>query len=264
MYAIVNNNTMDLDRLDDFGLNPIQMRVYIHLLRMAQNNIVEESTDKISKICGLSRTTVMRVLQQLENLGMLKWDRAIGKKSVFCLMPDSNWKKETCTPAVQVQPVQPVSEVNNLPVQQESMQTPLGGLLDSAAVQLEPVAEMNNSNLSNPDTGSPEIDNEVFVPTGNLAEKIDVLRSRGVNACSFKRGLYIYVQAGGKEYTEAEFMALPIESFDIVKATIEDRSSCFGKLIPMIKRMSIKMRADFLRERKKLGLPIPPEFCVAT
>lgn len=76
-----------LDHLDNFGLTPVQFRIYYHLLRSARDGVVSESSESIAKVCKLTRITVLRVLVQLERMSMIVCARAIGKKTVFHLQP---------------------------------------------------------------------------------------------------------------------------------------------------------------------------------
>lgn len=82
-----------LDHLDQFGLSSNQFRVYCHLLRKAQSGIVSQSSESIAKVCKLTRITILRVVSQLEKMGMIVCDRTAGKKTVFHLQPPSLWER---------------------------------------------------------------------------------------------------------------------------------------------------------------------------
>ena len=169
-------------RLDDWGLTPNQFRVYCRLLRCAVNGVVSQSSESIAKACKLTRITVIRVLAQLVDMGMLQCDRTSGKKSVFYLLPISSWrmasngqnkqitehlakvvqlKVSTCEPSLDTcKPNIQVKEINTQ--EQESQEPPLGGVpVDSTATELH-----SESNLFNSDTGS-------------LDEKLAKARARG-------------------------------------------------------------------------------------
>lgn len=100
-----------LDHLDQFGLTSNQFRVYCRLLRKAQSGIVSESSESIAKVCRLTRITVLRVLVQLEKMGMVKCLRAAGKKTVFHLQPPIQWH---CEQAVENQATKPSKVVSFL------------------------------------------------------------------------------------------------------------------------------------------------------
>lgn len=84
-----------LEDLDTCGLTPMQFRVYCHLLRGIDSSArVSKSSESIASACKLTRITVLRVLAQLEKMGMVLCDRALGKKTVYKLQPQSHWRSE--------------------------------------------------------------------------------------------------------------------------------------------------------------------------
>ena len=83
-----------LDDLDNFGLTPVQFRIYYHLLTgVDSSGTLSKSIESIAKVCKLTRITVLRVLAQLERMSMIVCDRAAGKKTVFHLQPPSLWHR---------------------------------------------------------------------------------------------------------------------------------------------------------------------------
>lgn len=81
-----------LEDLDTCGLKPVQFRVYCHLLRgIDDNGTVSRASESIASACKLTRITVLRVLMQLEKMGMISCDRSLGKKTVYKLQPSSSW-----------------------------------------------------------------------------------------------------------------------------------------------------------------------------
>ena len=126
------NGTLDfgsiLEDLDNFGLTPVQFRVYCNLLRgIDESGKVSKSSESIASVCKLTRITVLRVLVQLEKMSMIVCARAIGKKTVFHLQPPIQWQRsqavenEATKPSKVVQfPVSttctqeiPVNEINS-------------------------------------------------------------------------------------------------------------------------------------------------------
>ena len=181
MYALSNTNYPSLEQIDSFGLTPVQFRVYLHLWRLAQEGVVSTSTESISKACSIVRVTVMRALSHLSEMGLIKCDRALGKKSVFSLMPFSNWRLLENKSKSKITPIKsddtcnfkiPVSELNTS-TQQESREPPLKGVpVDSAASKL-----VSQSDQFISDTGAvrePTREAEISVD-----DKIDQARQRG-------------------------------------------------------------------------------------
>ncbi|OWY61981.1 hypothetical protein B7486_60855, partial [cyanobacterium TDX16] len=88
-----DNFSQVLDRLDEFGLTPNQFRIYCHLFKNAVNGVVSESSESIAKTCKLTRITVIRVVSDLSKMNLISCDRVAGKKTVFHLMPCSDWRQ---------------------------------------------------------------------------------------------------------------------------------------------------------------------------
>ena len=182
--ANTTNRNLDfgsiLDYLDDFGLTPVQFRVYCHLLRSARDGVVSESSESIAKVCKLTRITVLRVVVQLERMSMIVCDRALGKKTVYTLLVPIQWRRSqpveneatkpskvvsfplsaTCKPDI------PVKEINSY----QSEQVPLKGTCPTVAG----ANLVNQIDLSTADTGSE--------PEMTLDVKLDAVRQLGCNA----------------------------------------------------------------------------------
>lgn len=236
-----------LDHLDDFGLTPNQFRVYCRLLRLAEGDIVCESSENIAKACKLTRVTVLRVLQELVQMAMIECDRAPGKKSVFYLMPVDMWCQsiphkerskvirlrttDTCKPNIQVEDtckadIQ-VNEINT--PQQESTEPPYRGFLDSAAAG-QPVNEMNQSNSD----------------TGSLDEKLEAARERGWrDTGTWWNDLGQQVVTVNRFVVSvAEFMQRSLDSFDVgQQMCVEGLRKCKEQI------EKIKQRKSQQRER---------------
>lgn len=102
-----------LDDLDNFGLTPVQFRIYYHLLTgVDSSGTLSKSSESIAKVCKLTRITVLRVLAQLERMSMIVCDRAMGKKTVFHLQPPSSWR---CVQPVENQTLSNKSKVVSFP-----------------------------------------------------------------------------------------------------------------------------------------------------
>lgn len=174
------NRTLDfgsiLEDLDNFGLTPVQFRVYCNLLRgIDESGRVSKSSESIASACKLTRITVLRVLVQLEKMGMIRCDRISGKKTVCTLQPPIQWQRSqpvenkassrqskvvsfpmsaTCKPDL------PVNEINSY----QSEQVPLKGTCPTVAG----ADHVNQIDSSTADTG-----NE---PEMTLDAKLDAVR----------------------------------------------------------------------------------------
>lgn len=260
-----SNNFSDvLTRLDEFGLTPNQFRVYCHLWRVAQDGIVsDESSESIAKVCKLTRVTVIRVLSQLAQMHFIECARAPGKRSVFYLMPCSNWRSlapepknsthERQSKVIQLRsndPGQPNSDtckpdlpVNEINTQQETREPLLRGdsLVSAAAVQL-----VNEIDMSNSDTGE-----AATAPGGNLQEyggsldeKLIQARARGWrDTGTWWNDLGQQVVTVNRFVVSvAEFMGRSLDSFDV------GRQVCAEGL-----RMCIE-QIDRIKQRKRQQL----------
>jgi len=229
-----------LDRLDEFGLTPNQFRVYCHLLKSARDGIVSESSESIAYVCKLTRVTVIRVLSQLSTMQMIQCARTPGKKSVFHLMPCSDWRSLALEkkPAVRQQskvvqlrvsdrtqpnpdtckPNEPVNQINT---QQAREEYPIG--YSSLAPAVQPVNEIH---LSISDTGETATD---FADCrrengSSLGEKLAAARERGwLDSGTWWNDLgQQMVSVNRFVISVAEFMQRSLDSFDVGRQMCEE------------------------------------------
>jgi len=235
-----------LDRLDEFGLSPNQFRIYCHLFKNAVDGVVSESSESIAKVCKLTRITVLQVLSQLEKIHLIECDRAAGKKSVFYLMPYSQWRRQADIPknstAKQQSKVvqfraniasqsnsdtcKATIQVNEIHIQQEA-ESPIG---DSALPAVEPVNEINMSNSL----------------TGSLSEKLAAARERGwQDSGTWWNDLGQQVVTVNRFVVSvAEFMQRSLDSFDVGRQMcVEGLRKCQEQI------EKIKQRKSQQRER---------------
>lgn len=235
-----------LERLDEFGLTPNQFRVYCHLLRSAVDGVVsDESGESIAKICGLTRITAMRILSQLSKMNLIECDRAAGKKTVYKLMPFSDWRRlaseqkqsiakqqskvvqlrandtsqlnsNTCKADIQV------NQFNN----QQEGQEPLKG-----SCHLPAAEAVDEIDVSNGDTGS-------------LDEKLAAARERGWG----ESGTW-WNDLGQQMVTVnrfvvsvTEFMQRSLDSFDVGRQKCAEGLRMCKEQIEKIKRRSHQQR----------------------
>ena len=58
--------------IDDLGLSPHTYRLYGHLVRVAgEEGDVWQTTEQIAKVCGVSKTTIVKSKKELEYLGLI-------------------------------------------------------------------------------------------------------------------------------------------------------------------------------------------------
>lgn len=223
-----------LDHLDNFGLTPIEFRIYCHLLRSARDGIVSESSESIAKVCKLTRITVLRVVVQLEKMGMIVCDRAVGKKTVFHLQPPIQWQRsqavenEATKPSKVVQfPVSttckqdlPVNEINSY----QSEQVPLRGTCPTVAG----ANQANQIDLSTTDTG-----NE---PEMTLDAKLDAVRQLGCNAGQVWRNGQMEILVDGLFMSVMSFMERKLTSFKQILQPCQKGLNLCREAIALIER----------------------------
>ncbi|MBD2309405.1 hypothetical protein H6G17_28540 [Chroococcidiopsis sp. FACHB-1243] len=242
-----DNFSQVLDRLDNFGLSPNQFRVYCHLFKNAVDGVVSESSESIARVCKLTRITVLRVLTQLAQMQMIQCDRAAGKKSVFYLMPCSNWRSlapqenkpianqqekvvqlrannisqlnsDTCISALQV------NEINTL----LEAEVPRKGTSALPANKL-----LNEIDVSNSDTGS-------------LDEKLAAARERGWrDTGTWWNDLGQQVVTVNRFVVSvAEFMQRSLDSFDVGQQVCESGLRKCKEQIERIKQKKHQQLCD--------------------
>lgn len=138
-----------LFQLDNWGLTPNQYRVYLHLALIASSNKATISIDSIHKICKLSRTTILRVINQLCQLKLIERQTLVGKESTFYLLPYEQWKQPTRTKnervgskVLEMKPFEPTHTKNEQVSQTDGLEEryipPLRGYISPPT---EPVSE---------------------------------------------------------------------------------------------------------------------------
>lgn len=212
------NRTLDfgsiLEDLDNFGLTPVQFRVYCNLLRgIDESGKVSKSSESIASVCKLTRITVLRVLVQLERMSIIVCARASGKKTVFHLQPPSSWH---CVQPVENKASSRQSKVvsfpmsatckSNIPVNEINTtleeQVPFRGTCPPVVAGADLVSEVD---LSTADTG-----NE---PEMTLDAKLNAVRQLGCNAGQVWRNGQMEILVDGLFMSGESFMQRKIPSF---------------------------------------------------
>ena len=228
-----------LEDLDTCELTPVQFRVYCHLLRaIDESGKVSRSSESIAKVCKLTRITVLRVLVQLERMGMVLCDRTIGKKTVYKLQPPSFWRSTqpveneaialsskvvpfpvstTCKPDLQV------LEINTV---KEEQVTPFKGVTCPPLVtSVEGVNEVNRSTI---DTG---VEQEL-----TLEQKLEACRQIGCNAGQVWRDGQLEILVNGLFMSVESFMERKLSSFKEILQPCETGLNLCREAIAQIKQ----------------------------
>ena len=80
-------------RLDDFGLNPSEFRVYGHLVRRAsKTGRAWPSVKNMAKACRLHPRTLRKALKSLASYQMIKPEPQLGETTVYTLLPLPQWR----------------------------------------------------------------------------------------------------------------------------------------------------------------------------
>lgn len=230
-----------LDHLDNFGLTPVQFRIYCHLLRSARDGIVSESSESIAKVCKLTRITVLRVLVQLEKMGMVLCERFCGKKTVFHLQPPIQWQRSQAVENEATKPSKvvsfPISATckTNIPVKE--INTRLEELVPLKGT-CPPVAEadlVNKSNWSTTETG-----NE---PEMTLDAKLDAVRQLGCNAGQVWRNGQMEILVDGLFMPVESFMHTKLPSFkQILQPCLAGLNLCRDAIAVLKRKIQIAKR----------------------
>lgn len=203
-----------LEDLDSCGLTPVQFRVYCHLLRaIDESGTVSRSSEAIAKVCKLTRITVLRVLVQLEKMGMVLCDRAIGKKTVFHLQPPSSWR---CLQPVENQILSNGSKVISFPMSATCKTDLPVNVIDSyleEQVPLKgtcpPVVEANQVNEVDGLTS----DTAKSASELTLEQKLNAVRQMGCNVGQVWREGQIEILVNGLFMSVESFMDRSLSSF---------------------------------------------------
>lgn len=202
-----------LDHLDNFGLTPVQFRVYCHLLTgVDSSGTISRSSESIAKVCKLTRITVLRVVAQLEKMSMIVCDRTAGKKTVYKLQLATQWQRsqpvenETLSNGSKVVSF-PMSTTckSDIPVNSidsyQSEQVPLKGTCPTVAG----VNLVSESNQLTVDTGNePEL---------TLDGKLDAVRQLGCNIGRVWRSGQMEILVDGLFMSVESFMQRSLLSF---------------------------------------------------
>ncbi|MDV2997876.1 MAG: hypothetical protein N4J56_007581 [Chroococcidiopsis sp. SAG 2025] len=243
-----DNFSSVLDRLDEFGLTPIQFRIYCHLFKNAVDGVVSESSESIARVCKLTRITVIRVVSDLSKMNLIQCDRTAGKKTVFHLKPCSDWRQlvpkqkqpiakqqskvvqlrggdscqllsDTCKPDL------PVNEFNT---QQAREEYPIG--YSSLAPASKPVNEIDVSTAD----------------TAQLDEKLAAARERGWgDTGTWWNDLgQQMVTVNRFVVSVAEFMGRSLDSFDVGRQICAEGLAMCRKQIEKIKQRKSQQLCD--------------------
>lgn len=203
-----------LEDLDNSGLTPVQFRVYCHLLRgIDSSGTVSKASESIASACKLTRITVLRVLVQLEKMGMVLCDRSIGKKTIYKLQPPSSWysaqlveNKATRFSKVVQLPMSatcksdlPVNEINTT----KEEQVTLKGVTCPPVVEVDLVNEANRL-TTNTGKNAPEL---------TLEQKLDTVRQMGCSVGQVWRDGQMEILVDGLFLSVRNFMERKLFSF---------------------------------------------------
>lgn len=264
-----------LEYLDNFGLTPVQFRVYCHLLHKTDGcGTVSRSSESIAKVCSLTRITVLRVLVQLEKMQLIRCDRTVGKTSVFYLMPFSSWcmpapeqKKQTDIEQSKVVQLRacdtskpnsdtckPNIQVNEIHTQQE-VQEPFRGSCTLQAVQaVDKIDQLNCDTRLNFDSGkaATQTGGNFQGNGGSLDEKLAAARNRGWDAGTWWNDLgEQMVTVNRFVVCVTEFMQRSLDSFDVERHLCAEGLRMCRSLIEKIKQRKSQQR----RRETAIALP---------
>jgi hypothetical protein len=242
-----------LDRLDEFGLTPIQFRIYCHLFKNAVDGVVSESSESMARVCKLTRITILQVLSQLEKMHLIECDRAAGKKTVFYLMPYSSWRSLAPEKKKQAlaQPSKVVQLRSNAPSQLNpdtcSSDLPVNEIYTQQGRQDNPIG------LSCLPPASKPV-NEIDVSTndtGSLDGKLAAARERGW------RDTGTWWMTSGQQMVTvnrfvvsvAEFMRRSLDSFDLGRQVCESGLRMCKEQIEKIKQRKHQQRVAAIASR---------------
>jgi DNA-binding MarR family transcriptional regulator len=77
--------------LDDYGLTPVEFRVYGRLARRAGAEGAREAVRNMAAGCRVSERSVQLALKFLELAGLIQRCERPGRPTVYKLLPPANW-----------------------------------------------------------------------------------------------------------------------------------------------------------------------------
>lgn len=77
--------------LDDYGLDPIEFRLYSHIARRAGSGNCFEGAKRMAEICRVNVKTIPGKLRSLEAYGLIRIDRTLGRTNDIILTPSRDW-----------------------------------------------------------------------------------------------------------------------------------------------------------------------------
>jgi predicted transcriptional regulator len=270
-----DNFSQVLDRLDEFGLTPIQFRIYCHLFKNAVDGVVSESSESIASICKLTRITVLRVLSQLVQMNLIKCEVTPGKKSVFHLMPFSDWQQPVSEQKQSIARVQ--SKVVPLRVSEGRQAFRQGHRNQSNSDTCKPTLQVNQINTQEqgrqdnpvglsclPPAEKPV--NEIDVSTadtGSLDGKLAAARARGWQDSGtwwMTSGQQV-VTVNRFVVTVGEFMGRSLDSFDVGRQVCAEGLRMCQEQIERIKQRKHQQQCDRYYPIARVGNSLEQEFC---
>ncbi|PSB42827.1 hypothetical protein C7B80_26165 [Cyanosarcina cf. burmensis CCALA 770] len=247
-----------LDRLDEYGLTPNQFRIYCHLFKNAVDGVVSESSESIAKTCKLTRVTVLRVVSQLAQMNLIQCEVTPGKKSVFHLMPFSDWQQPVSEQKQSIAKVQ--SKVVPLRVSEGRQAFRQGHRNQSNSDTCKADTQVNQINTQEqgrqdnpiglsclPPAEKPvnEIDLST-ADTGSLDGKLAAARARGWQDSGtwwMTSGQQV-VTVNRFVVSVGEFMGRSLDSFDVGRQICEEGLAMCRKQIEKIKQRKSQQLCD--------------------
>lgn len=229
------------DRLDllaaayRFKLTPSEFRLYFYLVNQVDSNrSLSRTIEQMTDDCGVkSQITIRRLLDALLAMGIIR--RLPNNRSyTYCLTDPLDWVERDTAQKLTDQKLKGQEE------QQDSKQTPLGGLLESAACESEEGDQKLTRSQNNPVVPSePE--------PQNLQNKLDAARARGwVDAGSWWDDCnQQMVRVNCYVVSLQEFMKRSLDSFNHVQEHCKEGIAMVKAQLEKIKRRSQQKRFAF-------------------
>lgn len=77
--------------IDEYGLDPYEFRILAHVARRAGKDICYASQETIANACGINKRKVMKALQTLCDVGIIKKTRT-GRSNHYTLQESGKWE----------------------------------------------------------------------------------------------------------------------------------------------------------------------------